>query len=179
VIVARSADGHVTGPDAAQDDERCATVRTGPLRRWGGGAARLLPGQGGAGLRGDHRSDGVGCEATGGVHKAEVAHLHAARRQDMLEAAAPTLKDVEAGGAWTGTAWFAGGAGDAALLPAAEAPVGDGHFADRGRQVGEGGGALGIGLAVDVPWGGPDVWIALCKLSGSAHLLCEERAGER
>ena len=113
------------------------------------------------------------------MHKAEVSHLHKARRQDMLEAAAHTLKDVEAGGAWTGTAWFAGGASDDALLPAKEAPVGDGAFADRGRQVCEGGGAIGIGLAVDVPWGVSDVWIDLCKLLGGAHLLFEESAGDR
>ena len=44
--------------------------------------------QGGTGVRGDQLSDGVGLDATVGVHKAEVSHLHAARRQDMLEEAA-------------------------------------------------------------------------------------------
>jgi hypothetical protein len=179
VILARIEDGHVKGPDSAQDDERCATVRTGHLRRCGGGASRLLQGQGGAGLRGDHLSDGVGCDATGGVHKAEVSHLHEARRQDMLEEAAHKLKDVEAGGAGTGTAWLAVGAGDDAILQADEAPVGDGHFEDIGRQVLQGGGAMGGGLAMDVPWGGPAVGVDLFKLSSSVHLLCEERAVER
>jgi len=177
VILSRIEDGHVKGPDSAQDDERCATVRTGHLRRCGGGASRLL--QGSAGLRGDHLSDGVGCEATGGVHKAEVSHLHEARRQDMLEEAAHKLKDVEAGGAWTGTAWFSVGEGDDAILQADDAPVGDGHFEDIGRQVFEGGGAMGGGLAVEVPWGGPDVWVDLFKLSSSVHLLFEESAVDR
>ena len=36
-----------------------------------------------------------------------------------------------------------------------------------------------MGLAVDVPWSGPDVWIDLCKLSGGAHLLFAERAVAR
>ena len=105
--LARIEDGQVQGPDAAQDDERCATVGTGHLRRCGGGASRRL--QGGAGLRGDHLSDDVGFDATVGVHTAEVSHLHEARRQDMLEEAAHKLKDVEAGGARTSTAWFSVG----------------------------------------------------------------------
>lgn len=138
-----------------------------------------VPGAGWAGVRGAPLSDGVGCEAPGGVHNAEGTHLHAARRQDMLEEAAPTLTDVEAGGAWTGTAWFAVGEGDDAILQADDAPGGDGPCEDRGCQGWEGGGAIGIGLAVDVPWGGPDVWIDLCTRSGRAHLLCEERAGDR
>ena len=75
-------------------------------------------------------SDGVGCEATGGVHKAEVSHLHEARRQDMLEEAAHKLQDVEADGAWTGPPWFAVGEGDAAILQVNDTPVGDGDFAD-------------------------------------------------
>jgi hypothetical protein len=167
----------VTGPDAAQDDERGATAGTGHLRRCGGGASRRL--QGGAGWPGDHLSEAVGCDATGGVQKAAVAHLHAARRPDRLEEAAHKLKDVEAGGARPGTAWFAGGEGDDAILQADDAPVGDGHFEDLGRQGCEGGGAMGRGVAVDVPWGGPDVGSDLCKLSGSAHLLFEERAVDR
>jgi hypothetical protein len=97
----------------------------------------------------------------------------------MLEEAAHKLKDVEAGGAGTGTAWLAVGAGDDAILQADEAPVGDGHFEDIGRQVLQGGGAMGGGLAMDVPWGGPAVGVDLFKLSSSVHLLCEERAVER
>src|SRR4029453_14248854 len=166
VICARIEDGPMKGPASAQDDARCATVRTGPLRRYGGGASRLLQGQGGASWRGEHLLDGVGGEATDGVHKAEGAHLHEARQQDMLEEAAHTLQDVEVGGAWTGTAWFAVGEGDAGILQARDAPVGDGPCEDRGRQVLAGGGARGRGLAVAVPWGGPAVWLALFQLSG-------------
>ncbi len=177
MILSRIEDGRVKGPDSAQDDERCATVGTGPLRRWGGGVSRLR--QGGAGLRGDHRSDGVGGDATGGIHKAEVSHLHEAHRQDMLEEAAYKLKDVKAGGAWTGTSWFSVGEGDDAILQADDAPVGDSDFEDIGRQVCEGGGAMGSGLAVDVPWSVPDVWIDLFKLSGGVHLLFEESAVDR
>jgi len=97
---------------------------------------RLL--QGDAGLQGDHLSDGVGCDATVGVHKAKVSHLHEAGRQDMLEEAAHTLQDVEAGGARTGTPGFAIGEGDDAVLQADDAPVGDGDFEDGGREVFEG-----------------------------------------
>ena len=143
----------------------------------GGGASRLL--QGGAGERGEHRADGVGCEVTGGGHKADVAHLHAAHRQAMVEEAAHTRQDGEAGGAWTGPAWCAGGAGADALRQADEAPVGEGDFADRGRQGLPGGGAMGSGLTVDVPWGVPAVWSDLCKLPGGAYRWCKERAGER
>ena len=173
----RLAEGPVHGPDAAQDAERGTPVRTGALRRGGGGASRRR--QGGAGVGGDHRSDGGGCDATGGVQNAAVAHLHAAHRQDMWEEPGHQRQDVEARGAWTGTAWWAGGKGDAALVQADAAPGGAGHFAARGRQGWQGGGALGRGLAVDGPWGGPDVWGELCKLSGSGPLWCEARAGAR
>src|SRR5215475_9797053 len=100
VILARIEESQVEGPDAAQDEKRCATVGTRHLRRGGGGASRLF--QGGAGVGGNHLADGVGGDATGGVHKAEVAPLHEACRQDMWEEAAHKLKDIEAGGAWTG-----------------------------------------------------------------------------
>jgi hypothetical protein len=173
----RIEEGPVQGPDAAQDDEQCPTVRTGDLRRCGGGASRRF--QGGAGLCGAHLSDGVGCEATGGVHNAEEAHLQEARRQARWEDTAHPLKDVEASGAWTGTAWFAVSDGDDAILQADAAPVGAGHFEAIGRQGWQGGGALGSGLAVDVPWGGPDRGGELLQLSGSRPLLCEARAGDR
>jgi hypothetical protein len=176
VILARIAEGQVEGPDAAQDEERCATVGTRHLRRGGGSASRLC--QGGAGVRGNHLAEGGGGDATGGVHKAEVSHLHEARRQDMVEEAAHKLKDVEAGGAWTGTPWFAGGEGDDAILQAHDAPVGDSDFADRGREGCDGGGAMGSGLAVDVPGDVPDVGIDLGKLSRGAHLLFEACAGD-
>ena len=165
------------GPDAAQDDARCTTVRTDYLRRCGGGAARGL--QGGTGVCGEHRSEGVGCEATGGVQKAEGAHLHDARWQDMLEETVHTRTAVEASGACTGTACCAGGKGDDAIGQADAAPGGDGHFEDSGRQGWPGGGARGRGWAVDVPWGSPDVGVDRCKLSGRVPLVCEERAGER
>jgi hypothetical protein len=128
---------------------------------------------------GAHLADGVGGEATGGMQTAVVAPLHEAPWRDMVEDTVHQLKDVEARGAWTGPAGLAGGEGDAALLQADEAPVGEGDCADRGRQGWQGGGAWGSGRAVDVPWGRPDVWVDLCTLAGSVPRLFEERAGDR
>ena len=97
----------------------------------------------------------------------------------MLEEAAHNLKDVKAGGAWSGTSWFARGAGDDAVLEADNAAVGDGDFEDVGCEVCEGIGATRVGLAVDVPWGVPDVWIDLFKCPGFCHLLLEDGAVDR
>jgi hypothetical protein len=177
VIASRLDEGPVQGPAAAQDDARGTTVRPACLRRGGGGASRGRPG--GTGVCGDPRADGVGCDAPGGVQQAEGAHLHAARWQDRWEETGHTLKAVEASGAWPGPACFAGGEGDEALVPADDAPGGAGTFADIGRQGWQGGGARGSGLAVDVPWGRPDVGGDLCKLSGRVPLVFEARAGDR
>jgi hypothetical protein len=177
VLLSHIEAGQGTGPEAAQDDERGATVGTGHLRWGGGGASRRR--QSGAGLHGDHRSDGVGLHATVGVHKAKVSHLHEARWQDMLEEPAHQLKDVKASGARRGTSGFAVGEGDAAVLQADEAPVRDGDFEDVGREVFAGSGTMGSRLAVHVPGEVPDVGIDLGKLPGGAHRLLEESAGER
>ncbi len=177
VILSRILEGHVRRPYADQDNEWCATVGTCHLRRGGGGGARLL--EDGTGLHDDQLSDGVRFDATVGVHKAEVAHLHEARRQDMLEESAHKLKDIKAGGARTGTSWLSGGEGDDAVLQADDAPVRDGDFEDVGREVFEGSGAIGSRLAVHVPGDVPDVGIDMGKLPGGAHLLFEDGAVDR
>ena len=66
-------------------------------RRGVGGG--LGPLQEGAGWLGDQRPDGVRCDRTACMQKAEVAHLHEASGEDVWEEPAYKLEDVEAGGA--------------------------------------------------------------------------------
>jgi hypothetical protein len=49
------------------------------------------------------------------MQKTEVAHLHEASGEDVLEEPAYKLEDVEADGAQAGTSWFAVGEGYGAL----------------------------------------------------------------
>jgi hypothetical protein len=112
------------------------------------------------------------------MQKAEVAHLHEASGQDVLEEPAYTLEDVEAGGARAGTARFAGGEGDGALLEADDAAVGDSDFEDLRREVCEGGVTVWVGLTRHIPGRCPDLRRDLFKLASFAHLLCEDGAVE-
>ena len=97
VIFSRIEDGHVQGPDSAQDDERCATVGTGHLYRWGGRASRLLWGA--------PVCEVIICRIVSVVMR-QLACIKPKCRtfmnpgwRAMLEEAAQKLKDVEASGA--------------------------------------------------------------------------------
>ena len=125
--------------------------------RGGGGRAH-----GGSALAGvslhDHQADGRERDGTAGMEKAEVADFLKAIGQDVLEEPAEKLHDVEVGGAWACTAHFPVGEGDRAVRERDEATVGDGDPEDIRGEGGEGGVAVVIGLTVDVPGDGPDLW---------------------
>jgi hypothetical protein len=176
VICSRIMAGHVTRPYAGQDQAWCAPVGTGPRRRCGGGGARWR--EAGAGLSDAPLAEGVRCDATGGGHNAAVAPLHAARRQDRWEEAAQTRKDVQAGGAWSGPAGLARGAGDEAVREADQAAVGASDFADGRCEVLPGGVTVWMGLTRHLPGRCPDLGLELCKRPGVAHLRCDESAGD-
>ena len=94
----------------------------------------------------------------------------------MLEEPAEKFHDVELGGAWARTARFTIGEGDGAVLERNDAAVGDGDLEDIGGEVGEGGVSIVIGLTVDVPGDGPDLWGDVLQQSNLAHGFFEQSA---
>jgi hypothetical protein len=91
------------------------------------------------------------------MEQAEVAHLHAAMGQDMLEEPANQFDDVEVGSAEARTAHFPGGERDGAVREADETLIGESDSEDIRGEGDEGGVAVGVGLTVDVPGDGPDL----------------------
>ena len=88
--------------------------------------------------------------------------FHEALGQDVLEAPAEKFHAVEMGDAWARAARFTVGEGNGAVLERHDAAVGDGALEDIGGEVWKGRGAVGVGLAVDVPVALPDERIDLC-----------------
>jgi hypothetical protein len=76
----------------------------------------------------------MGQDGTAGMEKAEVADLHEAMGQDMVEEPAEKLDGVEGGGAWASTARLAGGEGDGAVVERDEAAIGDGPLQPEGAR---------------------------------------------
>ena len=67
-------------------------------------------------------------------------------REHVLEEPAEKLYGVKGGSAWACTSRLTGGEGDGVVFEAHDALVGEGHFADRGGEGGEGRVTVGIGL---------------------------------
>jgi hypothetical protein len=84
--------------------------------------------------RQDHQSDGVGMDSTASRPKAEVADVHKAIGQAMLEEAPDKLRGFEVGGSWACTSWFTVGEGHGAVLERDDAAVGDSDFKDLGAR---------------------------------------------
>jgi hypothetical protein len=57
--------------------------------------------------------------------------------------------------------------------------VGDGDTENLGGEVGEGGVSVVIGLTMDVPGDGPDLWVDVRQQSGLAHIFLKESAVDR
>jgi hypothetical protein len=108
------------------------------------------------------------------MEQAEVADLHAAVREHVLEAPAETRHDVKGGGAWACTGRVTGGAGDPAVLEADEALVRDRAPEDIRGQGGAGGRSRVIGLTLDVPGDGPALGGAVLQQSGWAHVFVKK-----
>lgn len=143
-------------PHTHDDVHRSVTGRTADHKRlWG--AARWRLALAGVDLR-DHQADGRERDSTAGMKKAEMPDFLKAIGQDMLEKAAEKFHDVEMGGAWTCTAYFPVGEGDRAIRKRDKAAVGDGDLENIRGEGGESGVALVIGLTMDVPGDGPDLW---------------------
>jgi hypothetical protein len=117
-------------------------------------------------------------DGAAGLEQAEVADFLNALGQHVLQAPPEQLQDVEVGGAGTRTAPLPRGEGDGTVLEADDAAVGDGEPEERRGEGGEGGVALVMGLALDVPGDRPDRRIALLQQTGSAHGVFEERTGD-
>ena len=96
-------------------------------------------------------------EGPAGREQAEVADVHEAVRQDMLEEPTEKLDGVKVRGAEACPAHCPGGEGDGAVGEAPETAVGESNPEDRGGEGGEGGVAVVLRLTVDVPGDGPDL----------------------
>jgi len=126
----------------------------------------------------DHPAEGVGRDGTTGMEKAEMPDVHKAIGQDVLEEPAEKFHDVEVGGAGAHTAGFTGGEGDGAVFEAHETAVGESDPEDRRGEGGAGGVPMVIGLTVDVPGDGPDLWGDVLQQSSVAHVFFEKSAGD-
>lgn len=127
----------------------------------------------------DHPAEGVVRDGTACMEQADVADFHEAVREHVLEEPAETLHDVKGGGAWACTGRLTGGEGDQAVLEADEALVGESDPEDREGEGGEGGVSVVIGLPLDVPGDGLDLWVDVLQQSGLAHVFLKKSAGER
>jgi hypothetical protein len=110
--------------------------------------------------------------------QADVADFHAAVREHVLEEPAEQLENVACGGAWACTASCAGGDRDRAVREAEDALVGDGAPEDIWGEGGAGGVSMMIGLTVDVPGDGPDLWGDGRSHASVAHLFFDQSAGD-
>ena len=113
------------------------------------------------------------------MQKAAVTDFHEAIREDMLQEPADKLHGVEVGGSWACTFRFTIGESDGAVLKREEAAIGDSDPEDIGGEVCEGGVAVVIGLTMDVPGDGPDLWGDVPQQSGVAHSFLKESAVDR
>jgi hypothetical protein len=112
------------------------------------------------------------------MEKAAVADLPEAIGPDVLEEPPEKLHDVEVGRAWACTAHCTVSERDGAVLARDEATVGDGDPEDIRGKGGASGVAVVIGLTVDVPGNGPDLWGDGLSQSGLAHVFFAQSAGD-
>ena len=167
----------VGGPQAHDEAHRCATSWAQGDERLRGDDPRWLASDG-MGLQ-DHPAEGVGRDGTACMEQAEVADFHAAVREHVLEEPAEKLHDVKGGGAWACTCRCTVGEGDHAVLEADKALGGESDPEARGGEGGAGGVSGVLGLTLDVPGDGPDLWGDVLQQSGLAHVFLKESAGER
>ena len=165
------------GPHPHDDAHRGATGWTAGHARWRGLARRRLAIAGVS--RRDQEADGRERDGTAGMEQADVADLHEAVRQDVWEEPAEKLHDIKVRSAEAGTASLPVREGDRAVCEADETVIGDGTLADIRGEGGEGGGAVGLRLTVDVPRDGPDLGVDVRQQAGVAHGFFEESAVER
>jgi hypothetical protein len=146
--------------------------------RGGGGGARRRLVLAGVRLH-DQSADGIERDGTAGMEQAEMADLHKAIGQDMLEEAADKLDGVEMSRTGAGTTHFPVGEGDGAVGEAHDTAVGNSDPEDIRGEVSEGGVAMVLGLTVDVPGDGPDLWVDMLQEAGVVHVFFEDGAVDR
>lgn len=112
------------------------------------------------------------------MEQAEMADLHKAIGQDMLEEAAEKRDGVERSRTGAGTPHFPVGDGDGAVGEAHDPAVGESDPEDLRGEGSEGGVAMVLGLPVDVPGEVPDLWGDVLQQAGWAHLLLPHGAGD-
>jgi hypothetical protein len=168
--------GPVCGPQAHDAPQLPATGRAAGADRFRGDAPRGLATAGG-GLP-EQQVEGGGRDGPACMPQAEVADLHHAVGQDMLEAPTDTRQSVEARGSWPCTAGFAVGEGHGAIRARDDPALGDRHFAARWGEVWQGGVGVGRGLAGDVAGAGPAPWGDLLQPSGCEPFRLPQGAGD-
>jgi hypothetical protein len=164
------------GPHPQDDAHWCATSRTAGRERLQGLALcrRVIAGMSLHNQQAESRE----WDGTAGMEQAEMADVHKALGQDVLEASAEKRHDGEVGSAWAGAAHCPIGEGDGAVFEAHETAVGESDPEDIRGQGGAGGVSIMIGLTVDVPGDGPDLGGDGLQPSGVAHGVCAARAVE-
>ncbi len=108
-----------------------------------------------------------------------MADLHKAIGQDMLEEAAEKRDGVERSRTGAGTPHFPVGDGDGAVGEAHDPAVGESDPEDLRGEGSEGGVAMVLGLPVDVPGEGPDVWVEMLQEAGVGHVFFADGAVDR
>ena len=120
--------------------------------------------------------------AAGSAEETEVAHLHKATRQDVLEEALDEMLHGEGTSFELASICGAVLEGDLGSLQAAtmidgeQTPVADGDAVDVGSQVFEGSLSIADWFAVDDPFSLPDFWGDLCVESRFAQGVLEGSA---
>ena len=89
----------------------------------------------------------------------------------MLEEPAEKFDGIELGNTLPGTSRFTIRKGHDAVLEGDDTAIGDSDPEDIGGEVFKGGGAVGIGLTMDIPGDVPDLWIDAVEEPGALHLL--------
>ena len=126
----------------------------------------------------EHPPQGASRDGTACLPHAEVTDLLEARGEDMLQEAAATRAGSEVGGARSCTAGFTVGDGDGTLREGDDAAVGERDYTHRGGKGREGGVAGRVGLALDLPGDGPDLWVELLQKPSLAQGFGEEGPGD-
>jgi hypothetical protein len=127
----------------------------------------------------DHEPQGISWDGTAWVEKAAVTDRLETLRQDVLKKPMDKLDGVELGGTLAHPAGVTIREGHGAVIEGDDAAMGDGALKDIGCEVCEGGMSMGIGQAVHVPGGCPDLWIDPVKEPGVCHVVFADGSVDR
>jgi len=124
----------------------------------------------------DEAPQGLRRSGTAWVPQAEAADLLEALGEDLLKEPTDTCDGNELGGALPPTSRFPIREGHGAVREGDDPASGESNPEDSGGKGGEGGGPIGMGLAVDLPGDAPDLGIDGGEETGVWHVVCDKSA---